>query len=96
LEARYHRNIGNNARNNKHGYTGIKYHTQTRNYVSEITIKSKTISLGYFIEPEDAGKQYQKALEMVKILEQTSEDFNHIKNYYQLCQKYQEVITQAS
>jgi hypothetical protein len=81
-----------NRKTNKYGFTGVKYDKKSRCYYSKISLKGKIISLSAFVEPEDAGKQYQKALSMVKILEQSSEDFNHIKNYHQLYQKYQEVV----
>jgi hypothetical protein len=81
---------------NKYGFTGIRYDKKSRCFHSKISLKGKVIHLSAFIEPEDAGNQYQQALSMVRILEQSSEDFNHVKNYHQLYQKYQEVIAQAS
>lgn len=49
------------AKDNKSGYKGVYLHKATGRYNAQITINKKQMSLGYFKDPIEAAKAYDKA-----------------------------------
>lgn len=45
---------------------GVYYYKSTKKYAARITINNKQKHLGYFFNPEEASKAYQKALNQIK------------------------------
>lgn len=53
------KNRGNN-KNNTSGYKGVSYHKLKKKYISVIGFNGKKIFLGYFKNPKQASKVYNK------------------------------------
>lgn len=61
--AQNQRNRGKQV-NNTSGYKGVTWYKPSRKWRAQIMVKKKSISLGYFDNPEDAYKAYCEAADM--------------------------------
>lgn len=54
-------NIQIGRRNNKSGYKGVCFKNRPKKWVAQITYRKKVYALGYYDNPIDAAKAYDKA-----------------------------------
>jgi hypothetical protein len=61
--AAHSQNHANRSRqsNNKSGFKGVHWCKRDKKYIAKIKSNGKQITIGYFTEPEEAHKAYQKA-----------------------------------
>jgi len=53
--------IPHKPKNNSSGYIGLSWVKQSRTWLASINVNGKRLHLGYYIDPKEAGRAYDKA-----------------------------------